>query len=98
MIRRHITALRLALAAADALTAVALFVGLSIVRFGSPGWHDVWTGIGIDPFMAAAGYAAALVAALWIQGLYRLRTRLSQRREVIERVRGCAKAGQQQDC
>ena len=84
MIRRHITALRLALAAADALTAVALFIGLSIVRFGSPGWHDVWTGIGIDPFIAAAAYAASLVAALWIQGLYRLRTRLSQRREVID--------------
>ena len=84
MIRRHITALRLALAGADALSAVALFVGLSIVRFGSPGWHDVWTGIGIDPFVAAAGYAAALVAALWVQGLYRLRTRLSQRRELID--------------
>jgi exopolysaccharide biosynthesis polyprenyl glycosylphosphotransferase len=84
VIRRHITALRLALAAADALTAVALFIGLSIVRFGSPGWHDIWTGIGIDPFVAAAGYAAALVVALWVQGLYRLRTRLSQRREVID--------------
>jgi len=84
VIRRHITALRLALAAADALTAVALFIGLSIVRFGSPGWHDVWTGIGIDPIIAAAAYAASLVAALWIQGLYRLRTRLSQRREVID--------------
>ncbi len=35
LIRRHITALRLALAAADGLTAMALFIGLSIVRFGS---------------------------------------------------------------
>ena len=34
--------------------------------------------------MAAAGYAAALVGALWVQGLYRLRTRLSQRREVTD--------------
>jgi len=63
---------------------VALFIGLSVVRFGSPGWHDIWTGIGIDPFVAAAGYAAALVAALWVQGLYRLRSRLSQRREIID--------------
>ena len=53
LIRRHITALRLALAAADAVTAIALFLGLSYVRFGSPGWHDTWTSIGIDPFVAA---------------------------------------------
>jgi exopolysaccharide biosynthesis polyprenyl glycosylphosphotransferase len=34
--------------------------------------------------VAAASYASALVAALWLHGLYRLRTRLSQRREVID--------------
>jgi exopolysaccharide biosynthesis polyprenyl glycosylphosphotransferase len=73
-----------ALAAADALTAIVLFVALSIVRFGATGWHDTWTTIGIDPFLAASGYAAALVAALWVEGLYRLRSRLSQRREVID--------------
>ena len=84
LIRRHITALRLALAAADGLTAMALFIGLSIVRFGSPGWRDVWAFVGIDPFVAAAGYGLALVTALWLQGLYRLRTRLSIRREVID--------------
>jgi exopolysaccharide biosynthesis polyprenyl glycosylphosphotransferase len=86
LIRRHITALRLALAAADGLTAMALFIGLSIVRFGSgsPGWRDVWAFVGIDPLVAAAGYALALVTALWLQGLYRLRTRLSRRREIID--------------
>ena len=34
--------------------------------------------------MAAAAYALALVTTLWLQGLYRLRTRLSIRREVID--------------
>ena len=63
---------------------MALFIGLSIVRFGSPGWRDVWAFVGVDPFLAAAGYGLALVTALWLQGLYRLRTRLSIRREVID--------------
>ena len=40
--------------------------------------------VGIDPFAAAAGYGLVLVSALWLQGLYRLRTRLSIRREVID--------------
>src|SRR5918993_2717997 len=84
LIRRHITALRLALAAADGLTAMALFIGLSIVRFGPDGWRDVWTFVGIDPFAAAACYGFVLVTVLWLQGLYRLRTRLSIRREVID--------------
>ena len=37
MIRRHATALRLSLAMVDFVMAVAVFVGVSIVRFG-PGW------------------------------------------------------------
>ncbi|MEO8437338.1 MAG: sugar transferase [Chloroflexota bacterium] len=72
------------MAAADALTAMALFVGLSIVRFGPSGWRETWDVVGVDPFVAAAGYGLALVTALWLQGLYRLRTRLSIRREVID--------------
>ena len=78
------TALRLALVAADGFTAIALFVALSVIRFGEPGWRDTWANVGIDPYLAAAGYAATLVAVLWLQGLYRLRARLSQRREVID--------------
>jgi exopolysaccharide biosynthesis polyprenyl glycosylphosphotransferase len=84
LIRRYITALRLALAAADGLTAIALFLGLSVVRFGSPGWRETWVNAGIDPFVAAAGYGLALVTALWLQGLYRLRARLSKRREITD--------------
>jgi exopolysaccharide biosynthesis polyprenyl glycosylphosphotransferase len=63
---------------------MALFIGLSIARFGAPIWREVWTLIGIDPFVAAFGYGLALVSVLWLGGLYRLRTRLSVRREVID--------------
>jgi exopolysaccharide biosynthesis polyprenyl glycosylphosphotransferase len=59
-------------------------VGLSILRFGLDGWHLTWTTIGIDPILAASGYSLTLVAGLWLQGLYRLRSRLSGRREVID--------------
>lgn len=63
---------------------MALFVGLSVVRFGSPGWRETWAAAGVHPFVAAGMYGFALVSALWLQGLYRLRTRLSIRREVID--------------
>jgi len=63
---------------------MALFMGLSVLRFGSAGWRQTWATAGIDPTVAAVGYGLALVAALWLQGLYRMRTRLSKRREVID--------------
>ena len=70
--------------AADALSAMALFIGLSIVRFGAVGWQEVWASAGVDPFLAAAGYALVLVTVVWLQGLYRLRARWSRRREAID--------------
>jgi exopolysaccharide biosynthesis polyprenyl glycosylphosphotransferase len=63
---------------------MALFIGLSIARFGIDAWQDVWAGVGIDPIVAAAGYAAIWVSVLWVQGLYRLRARWSRRRETID--------------
>ncbi|MEO8571478.1 MAG: sugar transferase, partial [Chloroflexota bacterium] len=74
----------MALAAADAATAIALFIGLSVLRFGSPGWRQTWAAAGIDPLVAASAYGLLLVVALWLQGLYRMRTRLSMRREIID--------------
>ena len=41
MIRRHNTALRLAFLAADALSAFALFIVISMVRFGAD-WAATW--------------------------------------------------------
>ena len=52
MIRRHNTALRLAFLAADALSAFALFIVISIIRFGA-GWASTWRDAGFDPFAIA---------------------------------------------
>lgn len=80
MIRRHLTALRLGLLAADALSALALFVALSIVRFGSD-WLAVWQRVGVDAMILAAIWAVVWVTALWLMDLYRLRGRWSIRSE-----------------
>ena len=81
MIRRHSTALRLGLLVADALSAFALFIVISMVRFG-PGWATTWRDAGFDPFAIAIGYAALWVGVLWLHDLYRLRARWSIRSEV----------------
>ena len=83
MIRRHITALRASLMAADGASAVALFVLVSLQRFGSA-WEPTWRAVGIDPFVLAAAYGSAWVLILWITGLYRLRTRWTWRSEVLD--------------
>jgi exopolysaccharide biosynthesis polyprenyl glycosylphosphotransferase len=83
MIRRHTTALRLALMAADGVSAVALFVIVSRLRFGS-GWSAVWERVGINAVIALWLYGAALIAVLWLFGLYRLRSRWSTRSEMSD--------------
>ena len=83
MIRRHTAALHLALVLTDAALAVALFIGLSVVRFG-PDWRATWTAAGLDGVLAAFAYALVLVTLLWIRGLYRLRVRWSPRREAVD--------------
>ena len=52
MIRRHATTPRLAMMAADGLSALTLFVLISRIRFGVD-WADPWRLAGIDPWMAA---------------------------------------------
>ncbi len=84
MIRRHIAALHVALMIADATMAVALFIGLSIVRFGLDAWEATWATAGVEGLLAAVIYGAAVVVVLWIQGLYRLRVRWSPRREALD--------------
>ena len=79
-------ALRLGLLVADALSAFALFIIISMVRFG-PGWASTWRAAGFDPFAIAAGYAAVWVGALWLHDLYRLRSRWSIRSEVRDVLR-----------
>ena len=86
MVRRYITALRLGLMAADALSAIAVFIGISIVRFG-PGWFDSWSTAGIDPRTLAVVYGLGWTTTLWLFGLYRLRVRWSARTEVTDVAR-----------
>jgi exopolysaccharide biosynthesis polyprenyl glycosylphosphotransferase len=87
MVRRYVTALRLALMAADGISAIALFVFVSIVRFGGDSWQDYWSGVGIDGRVIALLYAVGWVVVLWLFGLYRLRVRWSARTEVIDVAR-----------
>jgi exopolysaccharide biosynthesis polyprenyl glycosylphosphotransferase len=86
LIRRHNTALRLGLLAADTLTALALFYVTSILLFGDQ-WTAAWRLAGFEPALVAGLYAAAWVSALWLHDLYRLRSRWSIRSEVRDVMR-----------
>jgi exopolysaccharide biosynthesis polyprenyl glycosylphosphotransferase len=83
MIRRHATAFRLALAGVDALSAIALFVLVSYVRFGDA-WRETWQHAQVDPWVAAGAYAAAWVGVLWALGMYRIRARWRMRTEFLD--------------
>ena len=87
MVRQHITTLRLGLMSADALSALALFVLLSIARFGSSQWLSSWAAAGMDGRILAAVYAISWITILWLFGLYRLRVRWSARTEVTDVAR-----------
>jgi exopolysaccharide biosynthesis polyprenyl glycosylphosphotransferase len=86
VIRRHNTALRLALLAVDGISAFALFVVISMVQFGAA-WVSAWRSAGFDPFAIAGIYSATWVGALWLHDLYRLRTRWSIRSEFRDVIR-----------
>jgi exopolysaccharide biosynthesis polyprenyl glycosylphosphotransferase len=86
LIRRYSAALRLALVLADGVTAVAVFVLLSLALF--PGdWMLTWKLAGVDPLVAAVAFGIAWPAALWLAGLYRMRSRWTLRGEVVDFVR-----------
>src|SRR5258706_14969641 len=84
MVRQHITALRLGLMSADGLSALALFILVSIVRFGPSEWQAAWATVGIDGRLLAFLYGCGWVTVLWLFGLYRLRVRRSARTEVTD--------------
>jgi len=73
VIRRHVTALRLALTAADVASSILLFVAISAVVLGTD-WRADWTeSTETDALIPAIAYALAWVGASWLVGLYRLR-------------------------
>ena len=87
MIRRHVTALRLSLIAADTVSAAVLFLLLSVNRFGPDGWRRAWERAGIDPLLVIAVYAVTWAGLIWVSGLTRNRVRWSIRAEAIDTIR-----------
>ncbi len=80
-------ALRIALMLGDGATAVAIFLFVSFIRFQDGDPLGLWRQIGIDIRFAAVLFAMTWVAALWFNGLYRLRTRWrlwSETRDVVK--------------
>src|SRR5689334_9177148 len=86
MVRRHTTALRASLMAADFFGAALLFVLISIARYG-PEWDKAWDRLGVDPLVAAALFGAGWTTLVGLQGLYRVRARFALRSEVFALVR-----------
>ncbi|MBA3778631.1 MAG: sugar transferase [Chloroflexi bacterium] len=84
MIRRHTAALRAALMAADALSAMVLFLFIASIRFGPDGTDAIWNTVGYSPSVVAAAYGFGWVALLWGRGLYRFRVRWSIRSELTD--------------
>ncbi len=68
-------ALRIGLMITDGVSAVLVFLLISLVRFGDGQWVVMWERLGIDIRLAALLFGIAWVAGLWYQGLYRLRAR-----------------------
>jgi exopolysaccharide biosynthesis polyprenyl glycosylphosphotransferase len=90
MIRRHATALRVALAVVDAFMAVAVLALAGIVRFGPGAPHEPFIAAIPNPVGALIIYAVGWPAALWSQGLYRTRARWTIRGEVADVLRATA--------
>jgi exopolysaccharide biosynthesis polyprenyl glycosylphosphotransferase len=90
MIRRHHAVFRLSLMTADAASAIATFVAVSIIRFGIGSWEAAWNQAGAPAIVVMGVYAAAWVGVIAINDLYRLRARWSIRREALDVVRAGA--------
>ncbi len=87
MIRRHLMALRLALMLADGVSAVLVFLFVSLLRFGDGESTEVWRRLGIDFGLVAVVFGFVWVAALWHQGLYQLRVRWRLLTEALDIAR-----------
>ncbi|HEV8282649.1 MAG TPA: sugar transferase [Candidatus Limnocylindrales bacterium] len=74
MIRRHVTALRVALTTADTASSIVLFVALSSIVLGLD-WRRKWeVSTGTDPLIPGLAFALAWTTASWLVGMYRLRS------------------------
>jgi len=80
-------ALRVALMLGDGASAVAVFLFVSFIRFQDGDPLGIWRDAGIDIRVAAVAFAFTWVAILWLNGLYRLRTRWrlwSETRDIVK--------------
>jgi exopolysaccharide biosynthesis polyprenyl glycosylphosphotransferase len=87
MIRQHAVALRLLLAIVDVAVAGAVLWLASSVRFGSAGVVEPFAAALPNPSLALLAYAVGWPVALWSQGLYRTRVRLTLRSELFDVAR-----------
>jgi exopolysaccharide biosynthesis polyprenyl glycosylphosphotransferase len=87
LIRRHATALRILLAIVDAIVAIAVLGFAGIYRFGPNEALDPLLEVIPNPVLALVLYAAGWPLALWSQGLYRPRVRLTARSELLDVAR-----------
>jgi exopolysaccharide biosynthesis polyprenyl glycosylphosphotransferase len=87
VIRRHLMALRLSLIAADWASATAVFLLVSLARFGDGEWAEIWRRMGLDIRLVAALFGLAWVTALSFRGLYQLRTRWRLQSEALDILR-----------
>jgi exopolysaccharide biosynthesis polyprenyl glycosylphosphotransferase len=90
VIRRHLVALRLALMAADGISAAALFALVAVVRYGTtdPTALSAWLALDVD--RAALLYGVGWVSVLSALNLYRLRARWTLRAEFRDILRATA--------
>lgn len=75
MIRRHLMALRVGLMLGDAISAVVVFLVVSFIRWQDGNPTQLWRDLGIDIWVGAALFGVTWVAALWVEGLYRMTVR-----------------------
>jgi exopolysaccharide biosynthesis polyprenyl glycosylphosphotransferase len=87
MIRRHGRLLRLLTMMVDALSAISLFVVVSVLRFGPADWQHVWQVSVGSTWLLLVGYAITWVALLGLHGSYRPRTHWSAQGEAAAIVR-----------
>ncbi len=75
MIRRHMMALRFGLMIVDGISAVLVFLAVSVLRFSDGNAGELWSALGLDIRIAALVFALTWVTVLWTSGLYRLSVR-----------------------
>ena len=87
MIRRHATTLRVLLGATDASAALLVLVIVASLRFGSSNPLEDLFYSASNVTVLVAAYAAGWPLALWSQGLYRVRARLTWRGDLVDIIR-----------